>query len=687
MLHSESAHSFQVDLRGLVDLLSHHLYSSPRVYLRELLQNAADAITARRAADPGAPATITVRTGESLTVTDTGAGLTEADVHRFLATIGRSSKRHAEGGLDGAGLESARGEFIGQFGIGLLACFVVADEITVISRPAADPGAPTVEWRGHADGRYTIRTLPADAMPEPGTTVRLTPRADNAEWTSPERVTGLARHFGGLLKPEVTVVDPRGTVTRINDTPPWERSHGSPLARREALTAYCRTTFGFTPLDTIELDLPAAGLRGVAYVLPTAVSPAQRAGHRVHLKGMLLTDKAPELLPDWAFFVRCVVDTTSLRPTASREALYEDGTLSAVRDALGRRVRDWLTGLAASDPALLHRFIDTHHLAVKALARHDDELQRVVLPWLPFETTDGDVTLEEFARNHPTVLVTRSVEEFRQVAPIASAAGLGVVNGGYTYDRDLVHRLPEIRPGSTVTDLDPATVTAHLDAVDPSAELRAAAFLALARETVGAPGRRRGSHRAGAGRPLGGGTRRLRPGVRRPCRGAGPADAAGDRLRVRASDDGRPRGRGHRGGAASPRGRRHAAHRRPRGRRGLRPLVRRGQRPLPAGPRPGRGRAFRRGTPRGRTGCRRLRLRRRGRRGTAGRGRPHRRPGGRPGPRPYAGGGDPADGGRRPLRARPAARGGGGPDRCPRRPRGGRHLTTARPTHQQRRTD
>lgn len=486
MLHSESAHSFQVDLRGLVDLLSHHLYSSPRVYLRELLQNAVDAITARQAADPTAPAAITVRTGQTLTVTDTGIGLTEADVHRFLATIGRSSKRSADGGLDGAGLDAARGEFIGQFGIGLLACFVVADEITVVSRPATDPAAPTVEWRGHSDGRYTIRTLPAAAMPEPGTTVSLTPRADNAEWTSPGRVTELARHYGGLLRHEVTVVDPRGAATRVNDTPPWELPHGSPLARREALTQYCRTTFDFTPLDTIELDLPAAGLRGVAYVLPTAVSPAQRAGHRVHLKGMLLTDKAPELLPDWAFFVRCVVDTTSLRPTASREALYEDGTLAAVRDALGLRIRDWLTGLAASDPALLHRFIDTHHLAVKALARYDDELLRVVLPWLPFETTDGNVTLEEFARNHPTVLVTRSVEEFRQVAPIASAAGLGVVNGGYTYDRDLVHRLPEIRPGSSVTDLDPATVTAHLDAVDPAAELCAAAFLALARETVGA---------------------------------------------------------------------------------------------------------------------------------------------------------------------------------------------------------
>ncbi|WP_246144507.1 hypothetical protein [Actinacidiphila oryziradicis] len=87
MPQSETAHTFQVDLRGLVDLLSHHLYSSPRVYLRELLQNATDAITARQVRFPGTPATITVRTGDTLTVTDTGIGLSEADVHTFLATI------------------------------------------------------------------------------------------------------------------------------------------------------------------------------------------------------------------------------------------------------------------------------------------------------------------------------------------------------------------------------------------------------------------------------------------------------------------------------------------------------------------------------------------------------------------------------------------------------------------------
>ncbi|MEV7930131.1 MULTISPECIES: HSP90 family protein [unclassified Kitasatospora] len=483
--NAASAHTFQVDLRGLVDLLSHHLYSSPRVYLRELLQNAVDAISARRALDPQAPARIVVRADDELSVTDTGVGLTEADVHTFLATIGRSSKRDADGRLDGAGLAQARGDFIGQFGIGLLACFVVADEITVVTRSAATPDAPVIEWRGGSDGRYTIRTLPAAAKPEPGTTVTLVPRADAAEWTRSGRVLALARDFGSLLRHDVTVVDANGTEHRVNRTPPWAERHGSPLARRDALTEYCRAAFDFTPLDTIDLDLPLVGLRGVAYVLPDAAPPSRRSGHRVHLKGMLLSDQAAELLPDWAFFVRCVVDTDGLRPTASREGLYADETLAAVRDALGVRIRDWLTGLSASDPALLHRFLSVHHLAVKELARYDDELLRMMLPWLPFETTDGNVTLDEFTRSHPVVLVTRTVEEFRQVAPIAGAAGLGVVNGGYTYDRDLVHRLPEIRPGVSVSDLDPGTVTAHLDTVDPAAELAANAFLAVAREVVG----------------------------------------------------------------------------------------------------------------------------------------------------------------------------------------------------------
>ncbi|MBV2353459.1 HSP90 family protein [Streptomyces sp. J2-1] len=472
---SQSPHTFQVDLRGLVDLLSHHLYSSPKVYLRELLQNAVDAVTARRAGEPDAPALVLLHTADgTLRVEDSGIGLTEAEVHGLLATIGRSSKR-ADGLADG--LQEARSDFLGQFGIGLLACFVVAERVRVVSRSAREPQAPPVEWTARDDGSYTVRTLPEAERPEPGTTVYLTARAGAAEWLAPDRVRTLARDFGALLPYDVRV-----DGEPVTDLPaPWERAYPGPEARRAALARHCRETFGFVPLDSIALDVPLAGLRGVAYVLPSAVSPAQRASHRVHLKGMLLTERAEQLLPDWAFFVRCVLDTDSLRPTASREALYEDETLAAVREALGERIRSWLTGLAAGDPELLSAFLAVHHLGVKSLARHDAEMLRTMLPWLPFETTDGRLSLAEFAGRHPVVHFTRTVEEFRQVAPIASAQGVGVVNGGYTYDSELVEALPSVRPGTVVAELDAETVTAHLDAVDPAEELALTGFLAAAR--------------------------------------------------------------------------------------------------------------------------------------------------------------------------------------------------------------
>ncbi|WP_019071986.1 HSP90 family protein [Streptomyces hokutonensis] len=479
---ADADRTFQVDLRGLVDLLSHHLYSSPRVYLRELLQNAVDALTARHALEPAAPgAPFGIRLyadGSVVRVEDDGVGLTEADVHSFLATIGRSSKRADR-------IAEQRADFIGQFGIGLLSCFLVADEIHVVSRSARTPGAPAVEWRGRGDGSYSVRTLPASARPRLGTTVTLTPRADASEWTRPAQVHALARHFGSLLRHPVTFDGGTGDGATVNPEPaPWARTYPTPGARTRALAAYGEETFGFTPLDTIELDLPAVGLKGIACVLPEAVPAGRRHGHRVHVKGMLLSEQADEILPEWAFFVRCVVDAESLRPTASREALYEDDTLAAVRDALAERLRAWIARTAASDPELLGRFLQAHHLAVKSLAVHDDEILRMLLPWLPFETTDGHATLDEFARTHRTVLVTSSVEEFRQVAAIASAAGLGVVNGGYTYDRQLVHRLPEIRPEVSVADLDPATLTAHLDPVDRETELAAAAYLAQARDAL-----------------------------------------------------------------------------------------------------------------------------------------------------------------------------------------------------------
>ncbi|MDG4863630.1 HSP90 family protein [Streptomyces sp. T-3] len=478
-----TSNTFQVDLRGLVDLLSHHLYSSPRVYVRELLQNAVDAVTARRTHDPEAVIRIRLAaTGASVSIEDTGIGLTEAEVHTLLATIGRSSKRGGEHGL-----ESARQEFLGQFGIGLLACFVVARQIRVVTRSARTPEAPPVEWLASDDGSYTVRTLPEEARTEPGTTVHLEPRPGAEEWMTPTRVAELARDFGSLLPYDITFAGPDGAEQPVTDRPAvWDREHPTPAARHVALAGHCARTFGFTPLDTIDLDLPVAGVRGVAYVLPEPTSPVHRAGHRVYLKGMLLTDHADNLLPDWAFFVRAVLDTDTLRPTASRENLYDDDTLAAVREALGTRVRDWLAELAAGEPERLAAFLRVHHLGVKSLARHDAELLDLMLPWLPFETSDGQLSLEEFSTAHQDIHFTRTVEEFRQIAPIAAAHGLGVINAGYTYDADLLALLPGIRPGIKVSELDAGAVTERLDPVDTAAEFALAGFLATARSRLDA---------------------------------------------------------------------------------------------------------------------------------------------------------------------------------------------------------
>ncbi|GAA4079892.1 HSP90 family protein [Actinomadura miaoliensis] len=465
-------HSFHVDLRGVVDLLSRHLYSSPRVYVRELLQNSVDAITARRRADAAAPAVVRIEpretTGDgSLRIHDTGIGLTEPQVHELLATIGNSAKRDPLG--------FARHDFLGQFGIGLLSCFLVADEIEVITRSG---DAETVVWRGHADGHYTVERGPA--REEPGTTVVLRARRDFEHWLGASTVTELVRHYGALLPYDVRVGDEPVT----DGTPPWQAEHPTPDARRDALLRYGERLIGTAPFDVIDLAVPEAGLTGAAFVLPHATDPGERARHRVYLKRMLLGDRVDAIMPDWAFFVRCVLNTDELRPTASREQLFEDDLLAAAREALGAQLRAWLVRLAATSPERLSAFLGAHYRGVMALALHDTEMLRIVDEWVEFETSEGSVPLGEFRRRHRTIHYTPSMEEFRQLAGIAAAQGMGLVNGAYTYHADILRRLPRLDPDLVVRRLDPDDLATRFAALDAAAEFATRDFLAAARAAL-----------------------------------------------------------------------------------------------------------------------------------------------------------------------------------------------------------
>jgi molecular chaperone HtpG len=456
--------TFQVDLAGLVDLLSHHLYASPRVYVRELLQNAVDAITARRLREPGAPGFVRLETaGDGLRVTDSGVGLTEPQVHELLATIGRSSKR------DDLGF--ARHEFLGQFGIGLLSCFLVAREIVVVTTAA---GAPTVRWTGYDDGRYLVEPVEGDHPV--GTTVTLVPRPGAKSWFTPATVLELARLYGDQLPIEVTV-DGTPTTGPVVSAP-WD------AAGVRAWTAYAERTMGLTPFDVIPLSVPEAGLTGAAFVMPQPLNPAQRGGHRVYLKRMLLAESAEGLLPDWAFFARCVVDTSELRPTASREALYEDGLLDSTREALGDQLRGWLVRLARTDPRRLGEFLRVHHLGVKALALHDDAMLNLVAAWWPMETNVGRMTLNEFRERHGVIRYSATTDQFRQLAGVAAAQDLALVNAGYTYDAEIIERLAQVERGVRIERLDPTDLATRFEALDPGVELGLRGFTLAAQRAL-----------------------------------------------------------------------------------------------------------------------------------------------------------------------------------------------------------
>jgi molecular chaperone HtpG len=309
-----------------------------------------------------------------------------------------------------------------------------------------------VEWRGRPDGTYSLKTIDRDLAP--GTQVFLTCKAGCEEHFNAETVAERAVHFGGLLPYPIRVVSGKGSRVVNENGAPWRHR-----ASRAELLDYGRRTFEVDFVDCIPLRSPVGAVDGVAFVLPFSPSLASKRTHRVYLKNMLLSEQAEGLVPEWAFFVKCVVNADDLRPTASRESFVEDDKLAATRAALGQCLRDYLVGLANADPKRLQQLIALHHLSIKALAAKDDAFYELFIHWLPFETTLGDMTLGEYRKENPEIRYVPHVDQFRQIARVAAAQGLCVVNGGYTYDAELLGKYGHVFPDVRVEAVDPATLT------------------------------------------------------------------------------------------------------------------------------------------------------------------------------------------------------------------------------------
>ncbi|NTV38486.1 MAG: HSP90 family protein [Demequinaceae bacterium] len=434
--------SFGVDLGGVIGLLSRHIYSGPEVFARELIQNSRDALIARADHGPVDPAwSIRITPADAgdgtFRIEDDGIGLSSAEVVEFLSTVGGSSKRDL--------FELRNQDFLGHFGIGLLSCFMVADTITILSHKR---GHPPVRWEGVASGSFTVEELPDEGQPI-GTTVMLRPAPDERDLLGRKSVARLVRRYAEFLPVPLYVTQPDGSRDLATGPAPFLAHTATDRAR---VMEYGESIIGHVPLDAIALEVPDTATRGVAYVLGHPTSGLDRMGARVYLGRMLLAEDERNIVPSWAFFLRPVITSDALTPTASRESLVHDDAVRVTAAAVGEAVRDWVRALADRNPVALHRFLSIHDLAIRAACLEDDEFFRIVGPHLTFETAAGTKTLQDIVEANAILTFAEGLDEFRMLTALGSDPAL--INASYVHHAELLRAVPVLFDGVEARESD-----------------------------------------------------------------------------------------------------------------------------------------------------------------------------------------------------------------------------------------
>ncbi|MBC8592024.1 HSP90 family protein [Oscillospiraceae bacterium N12] len=442
MREGENNNLFQVNLKGMIALLSEHIYSNPNTFVRELLQNCTDAITALRNIDEEYAGRIDVflREDGSMVFQDNGIGLKEEEVYRFLTIIGESSKRETPDAND----------FIGRFGIGLLSCFVVTNEITVESRSAM--GKQPVRWCGKVDGTYQT-TLPEEEWPI-GSRVILVPKKEWTHLFEYETFKKILRNYGQILPYSIYLHHQDEEELVNTPSPVWLDSK----ATRNELLEHGKKVFQSSALDAFRIHTENGKVNGVFYILPFRTQFSTGNSHKVYLKRMLLSENDCNLLPSWAFFIRCLVNADGLVSTASRESFVNNDLLKDTRKEIGVAIKEYLKRLVENDRETFNRILDVHFFHIKAIASEDNELLRLFIDYLPFETSKGTRSFGNIRSTESTIRYTRNLEDFRQVRRIAGAQGWMIVNAAYTFDESLLKKASLLFPELTLEAVSPARI-------------------------------------------------------------------------------------------------------------------------------------------------------------------------------------------------------------------------------------
>ncbi len=411
-------HEFQTEVRQLLDLMIHSLYSNRDIFLRELISNAADAADRLRFEalqdealfenDPDPRVSLAVdEKARTITITDNGIGMNRADVIDNLGTIARSGTRRFLDALTGDQKQDA--QLIGQFGVGFYSAFIVADSVSVHTRRAGEPADAGVLWQSDGKGEFTLEARPREAR---GTEITLHLGKDQDEFLDRFRLRQIIRRYSDHIALPIELIDEKGEAETVNQASALWMRPKSELNDEDYQSFYQQLTYDTEPpLEWIHNKVEGAqAYTSLLYI------PAQRpfdlfepeSGHGLRLyvrRVFIMEDKEHRLLPRYLRFIRGVVDSDDLPLNVSRELLQHNKLIDRIRGASVKRVLDSLERMARDEAEQYARFWENFGTVLKEGPVEDPSNAEKIAGLLRFHSTHHD--------NAPTVSLAEYVERMK----------------------------------------------------------------------------------------------------------------------------------------------------------------------------------------------------------------------------------------------------------------------------------
>lgn len=404
---------FQAEVKQLLHLMIHSLYSNKEIFLRELVSNASDACDKLRFEAIDHPdllegeADLRIRVefdkdARTVTITDNGIGLSRDEAIANLGTIARSGTREFFSQLTGDKQKDA--QLIGQFGVGFYSSFIVAEKVAVRSRRAGLPATEGVLWESDGQGEFSVAAIDRE---ERGTSVTLTLRADEDEFLSGWKLREVLRRYSDHIslpiqmkkeewdaeKSEQVVKDEWETVNQANAL--WTRSK-SDITDEQYQEFYKHIAHDYEdPLawthNRVEGRSEYTQLLYVPKRAPFDLWDRDaRRGVKLYVKRVFIMDDADQLLPAYLRFVRGVVDSANLPLNVSREILQESRDVRAIRDGSAKRILGLLEDLAKDKPEAYAEFWAQFGQVLKEGVGEDPANKDRIAGLLRFASTQSD---------------------------------------------------------------------------------------------------------------------------------------------------------------------------------------------------------------------------------------------------------------------------------------------------------